>query len=288
MNFVEIAGTRLEVQSIAGSAGLAPLVFLHEGLGSVSLWTQRGRSWPQAVCQATGRAGLVYSRRGYGRSDPVPDVRGAGRLAPDYMHREAWEVLPALLASQGIHRPALLGHSDGASIALLHASRHPVSAVIVMAPHLMVEDVAVQAIAQASAAFERSDVPPQASSAPPGSGAHTPVPGAGGQPSSGALRERLARHHADVDGAFWQWNDVWLSAGFRSFDIRPDCRRISVPLLAIQGLDDEYGTMAQLDELALAAPHTVQLRLPRCGHSPQRDQPDQTLQAIAGFLQPLR
>lgn len=256
MNFVEIAGTRLEVQSIAGSASLAPLVFLHEGLGSISLWTQRGRSWPEAVCQATGRAGLVYSRRGYGRSDPVPDVRGTGRLAPDYMHREAWEVLPALLASQGIHQPVLLGHSDGASIALLHASRHPVSAVIVMAPHLMVEDIAMQAIGEATSAFE-----------------------------TGGLREKLARHHADVDSAFWQWNDVWLSPGFRSFDIRPDCRRISAPLLAIQGLGDEYGTLAQLDELALAAPQTVQLRLPDCGHSPQRDQPDNTLEAVVRFLQ---
>ncbi len=259
MNLVEIAGTRLEVQPITGSASLAPLVFLHEGLGSVSLWTQRGRNWPEAVCQATGRAGLMYSRLGYGRSDPVPDVRGTGRLAPDYMHREAWEVLPALLASQGIHQPpVLLGHSDGASIALLHASRHPVSAVIVMAPHLMVEDIAVQAIGQATAAFE-----------------------------SGGLREKLARHHADVDSAFWQWNDVWLSPGFRSFDIRPDCRHISAPLLAIQGLGDEYGTLVQLDELALAAPQTVQLRLPDCGHSPQRDQPDRTLEAVVAFLQPL-
>lgn len=256
MNFVEIVGTRLEVVSIGGPAGLAPLVFLHEGLGSVSLWTQRGRSWPEAVCQATGRAGLVYSRRGYGQSDAVPDVRGGGRLAPDYMHREAWEVLPALLAARGIAKPVLVGHSDGASIALLHASRHPLSAAVVMAPHLMVEDVAIRAIAQATTAFE-----------------------------SGELRARLARHHADVDGAFWQWNDVWLSEAFRSFDIRPECRRISAPLLAVQGLDDEYGTTAQLDELAEAAPQTVQLRLPGCGHSPQRDQPDATLQAIANFLQ---
>lgn len=259
MNFAAIHGSRLEVQQIAGSPALAPIVFLHEGLGSVSLWTQRGRSWPQAVCLATGRAGLVYSRRGYGQSDPVPDVRQAGRLQADYMHREAWEVLPALLASLGLRQPVLLGHSDGASIALLHASRHPVSALIVMAPHLMVEDVAVQAIAQARAAFERSE----------------------------GLRERLARHHADVDGAFWQWNDVWLSEAFRGFDIRPECGRISAPLLAIQGLSDEYGTMAQLDALALAAPQTVQLRLADCGHSPQRDQPDKTLEAIAGFLRPL-
>lgn len=256
MHFVEISGIRLELQSIPGSAALAPIVFLHEGLGSVSLWTQRGQNWPAAVCAATGRAGLVYSRRGYGQSDSIPDVRGVGRLQPDYMHDEAWKVLPALLSAQGIENPVLLGHSDGATIALLHASRQPVSAAIVMAPHLVVEDVAVRAIAEATVAFESS-----------------------------GLRERLARHHADVDSAFWQWNDVWLSQAFRSFDIRRECRRIRAPLLAIQGLDDEYGTMAQLDELALAVPHAVQLRLPACGHSPQRDQPDKTLEAVAGFLQ---
>ena len=200
----------------------------------------------------------MYSRRGYGQSDPVPDVRGAGRLQADYQQREAWEVLPALLASQGLAQPVLLGHSDGASIALIHASRYPVTAVVALAPHLMVEDVAVQAIAAATVAFE-----------------------------SGPLRERLARHHHDVDSAFWQWNDVWLSGAFRSFDIRAECGRISAPLLAIQGEDDVYGTMAQLDELALAAPHTVQLRLPDCGHSPQRDQPERTLEAITDFLQPL-
>lgn len=258
MNFADIHGTRLELQQIAGPGDKAPLVFLHEGLGSVSLWTQRGKSWPQAVCEATGRAGMVYSRRGYGQSDAVPDVRGSGRLAPDYMHREAGEVLPALLHALGIARPVLLGHSDGASIALLHAAHHPVTATVVMAPHLMVEDIAVQAIAQATTAFE-----------------------------SGGLRDRLARHHADVDGAFWQWNDVWLSEGFKSFDIRPDCRRIRAPLLAIQGLGDEYGSMAQLDELALAAPQTQQIRLADCGHSPQRDQPERTLEAVVAFLQPL-
>ena len=138
---------------------------------------------------------------------------------------------------------------------LLHASRHPVSACIAMAPHVLVEDIAVQAIAQATVAFE-----------------------------SGGLRERLARHHADVDVAFWQWNDVWLSEGFRGFDIREDCRRISAPLLLVQGIDDEYGTMRQLDEIALAAPHAQQLRLAACGHSPQRDQAGETVEAIAGFL----
>jgi pimeloyl-ACP methyl ester carboxylesterase len=283
MEFVDIQGVRLELQQIAGPSGRAPLVFLHEGLGSVSLWAQRGRSWPQAVCEATGRAGLVYSRRGYGRSDPVPDVRGKGRLTPDYMHREAWEVLPALLETLDIQAPVLLGHSDGASIALLHASQHPVSAAIVMAPHLVVEDIALEAIRQARAAYERSEGPPRASSAPSGGSAAHAVASVG----ANILRDRLARHHADVDSAFWQWNDIWLSEGFRGFDIRPDCARIRAPLLAIQGLGDEYGTMAQLDELALAAPQTQQLRLADCGHSPQRDQPEYTLQAVTGFLRAL-
>jgi len=249
---------RLEIKRIPGRNDLAPLVFLHEGLGSVALWTQRGLDWPQAVCAAAGRAGIVYSRRGYGQSAPVPEVRGSGRLRPDYMHREAWEVLPALLQALKISKPVLLGHSDGATIALLHASRHPVAACIAMAPHVLVEDLAVQAITGARAAFE-----------------------------SGALRERLARYHADVDVAFWQWNDVWLSEAFRGFDIREECRRITAPLLLIQGLDDEYGTMRQLDEIALAAPHARQLRLAACGHSPQRDQPGQTAEAVTDFLKPV-
>lgn len=255
MNFAIVDGTRLEMQPIVGSSSLAPIVFLHEGLGSVSLWSQRGQSWPQAVCQATGRAGLVYSRSGYGQSAPVPDVRQTGRLRPDYMHHQAWHVLPTLLESLGLKPPVLLGHSDGASIALLHASRYPVAAAVVMAPHLVVEDIAISSIAKAKVDFE-----------------------------SGGLRERLSRHHADAEGAFWQWNDVWLSPEFRDFDIQPDCRRISAPLLAIQGLNDEYGTMAQLDALAREAPHTVQLRLPECGHSPQRDQPEKTTSAIVDFL----
>ena len=250
MSEMQLNGVPLEVQKIAGPATAAPVIFLHEGLGSVSLWTQRGIDWPQQVCNATGRAGVVYSRRGYGQSDPTP-----GDLPADYMHREAWDVLPALLEALHIDKPVLLGHSDGATIALLYASRHPVSACIALAPHVLVEEVAVTAITAAKAAFE-----------------------------SGGLRDQLARHHADVDGAFRQWNDVWLSAAFRSFDIREDCRRITAPLLLIQGLDDEYGTLRQLDEIALAAPHAVRLHLPACGHSPQRDQPEKTLDAVTSFL----
>jgi pimeloyl-ACP methyl ester carboxylesterase len=203
MESIRIKGVALEVQRLDAAADreLAPIIFLHEGLGSVAMW----RDWPLQVCAATGRAGVVYSRRGYGNSDPVPDVRGAGRLGPDYMHREAWEVLPDLLEALSIERPVLLGHSDGGSIALLHASRHPVAACIVMAPHVIVEDISVRSIEVSRDAY----------------------------PS--ALRERLQRYHADVDVAFWQWNDVWLSPAFRGFDIREDCHRISAPVLAIQG-----------------------------------------------------
>ena len=149
----------------------------------------------------------------------------------------------------------LLGHSDGATIALLYASRHPVSACIALAPHVLVEQLAISAIAEAKTAFE-----------------------------SGGLRDRLARHHADVDGAFRQWNDVWLSDAFRSFDIREDCRRITAPLLLIQGLDDEYGSVAQILGIARRVVQTELLELPACGHSPQRDQPGQLIAAVTDFM----
>ena len=253
MNRFNIQGIQLEIRHIAGSAALCPIVFLHEGLGSVSLWTQRGLDWPQAVCDATGRAGIVYSRLGYGQSDPAPT--GRNTLQPDYMHREAWDVLPALLAALHIDRPVLLGHSDGATIALLYASRYPLAACIAMAPHVVVEGVAVKAIGQARRAFE-----------------------------AGELKKRLAKHHADVNGAFWQWNDVWLSEGFATFDIRAECQRIGAPLMLVQGLNDEYGTMLQLDEIARAAPHAQQIRLADCGHSPHRDQPQACIQSITTLL----
>lgn len=254
MNLIDLNGVRLEVETIAKGHG-ASLVFLHEGLGSVALWNTRDGSWPASVCEATGRPGVVYSRRGYGQSDPVPDVRGRGRLGPNYMHREAWEVLPALLNQLGVSRPVLVGHSDGGSIALLYASRFPVEACVVMAPHVMVEEVSVQSIAAIRETF-----------------------------LTGGLRERLARYHADVDCAFWQWNDVWLSEAFRQFDIRPDCRQIEAPVLAIQGLDDEYGSLRQIEDIApTQGPFRMETPTP-CGHSPHKDQPERVRQWIAEFL----
>ena len=259
---ISIHGIGLETLSISGSPGaLHPtLVFLHEGLGSVRMW----RDWPARLCAQLGCAGLVYSRQGYGQSDPVPNVRGPsgqsdgqryGRLLPDYMHREAFDVLPALLKALGIERPVMLGHSDGGTIALLHASRFDVGGCIVMAPHVMVEPVSLQAIAQARQAYEQ-----------------------------GGLRERLAPYHADVDCAFWQWNEVWLSPAFARFDIRADLPGIQAPLLAIQGVDDPYGTLVQIEDIAKAVPHTRLLTLPQCGHSPHRDQPQAVEQAAAEFM----
>jgi pimeloyl-ACP methyl ester carboxylesterase len=190
----------------------------------------------------------------------------AGRLQPDYLHHEAWDVLPALLAASGIEKPILLGHSDGASIALLYASRHPTTACIAMAPHLFVEDISLRSIEAARLAYETTD-----------------------------LRSKLARFHADVDCAFWQWNDVWLSEAFRSFNIVAECERITCPLLAIQGADDAYGTMAQIEALTTSNMHinTMQtnkierkqlLKLEQCGHSPHKDQPDKVTAAVAQFL----
>lgn len=270
MQTMQVLGINLEVQRIAGD-GAAPIVFLHEGLGSVAMW----RDFPAQVCAATGRAGLVYSRRGYGQSDAVPDVRGpahllggqrAGRLLPDYLHHEAWEVLPALLATCGIDKPVLLGHSDGASIALLYASRFATTACIAMAPHLFVEELSLRSIVAARVAYETTD-----------------------------LRSKLARFHADVDGAFWQWNDVWLSEAFRSFDIVADCARITCPLLGIQGHDDAYGTMAQLDALDSdylrkigLQPNRMQrkklLKIEQCGHSPHKDQGAVVTAAVVQFV----
>lgn len=263
MNRIAIGGVRLELAHIPPpmpAAARAPIIYLHEGLGCVNLW----RDWPTLLCQQAGRAGWIYSRRGYGHSDPVPRVQPepgleggprTGALPPDYLHHEAWEVLPELLRRLEVRRPVLVGHSDGGSIALLYASRFPVQACVVLAPHLVVEPIALESIAQARLAYEGGD-----------------------------LRRRLARHHDDVDGAFWQWNDVWLSEAFRSFDIRQACRDITAPVLAIQGREDPYGTLDQIAQIDLPADRIRRVALDNCGHSPHRDHPEDCHQLISEFL----
>ncbi len=245
----------IEHQWIARERREAPLmVFLHEGLGSVAMW----RDFPQRLCDALGCRGLVYSRPGYGRSTPRAPTETWGL---DFMHRQAHDVLPALLRALGIDTttepPWLFGHSDGGSIALLHAARFPgrVAGAVVMAPHIFVEDISVASIEQAARAYMETD-----------------------------LRQRLARYHDDPDSAFWGWNRAWLSAPFRAWNIEAELGAIGCPLLAVQGVDDEYGTLAQIRGIAQRAPQTQLLELAACGHSPHKDQPEALIGAVQGFF----
>ncbi len=225
------------------------IVFLHEGLGSLSMW----RDFPARLCAAVGARGLVWSRPGYGRSTPRAADK---RWLPDFMHQQAHEVLPALLRALGVTAPPwLFGHSDGGSIALLYASRFPVAGAVVLAPHILVEDISVASIQQARIAYQTTD-----------------------------LRQRLARHHDDPDSAFWGWNDVWLGPAFRGWSIESEIRAITCPLLAVQGLDDEYGTLEQIRGIARRVPQTQLLELADCGHSPHRDQPEALVAATAAFM----
>lgn len=225
-----------------------PLVFLHEGLGSIAMW----RDFPQQVADATGCEAIVYSRHGYGRSTPLNAPR-----TPDYMHVEALQVLPAVLDALQVRAPILVGHSDGGSIALLHAGGvvPPVRGVVVMAPHLFVEDVALDGIRRTVAAYRTTD-----------------------------LRTRLARFHDDVDGVFAGWSDIWLHPDFRAWNIEAFVSAITGPILAIQGEDDEYATMEQIDRIARLAADVELVKLADCRHSPHKDQPTAVIEAIAGFV----
>ena len=242
---------RIEHQWLNANLTEVPLlVFLHEGLGSLAMW----RDFPQQLCNALGVRGLVYSRPGYGQSTPR---HADERWAPDFMHRQANEVLPALLQALNVTQaPWLLGHSDGGSIALLYASRHRTAGVMVMAPHIRVEEVSVQSIAKAKAAYENTD-----------------------------LRERLSRYHADVDSAFWGWNRIWLAPEFRNWSIETELSTLTCPVLAIQGIQDEYGTLAQIRDIQRHVAHTQLLELADCGHAPHRDQPQALTQACLTFFQ---
>ena len=247
MPFATLYGRCIEYAAIPGGPR-STLVFLHEGLGSVGLW----RDFPAKLAQRLGAPALVYSRFGYGRSDGLP-----GKRTPRFMHEEALDVLPGLLDQLGIERPLLIGHSDGASIALIHAaaSGRPVRGLVCMAPHVFVEPVCVESIARIRETYRASD-----------------------------LKQRLAKYHARVDDAFLGWADIWLEPEFRDWSIEDTIGRIVQPMLLIQGRDDEYGTLAQLDRIeALAKSAISRLVLDRCGHSPHRDQEAAVIDAIEAF-----
>lgn len=245
---VHIDGRAIEYRMVPGDALKLPtLVFLHEGLGSVGLW----RDFPDKVAHRLGARTLVYSRFGYGGSDGL-----LARREPAFMHTEALEVLPKLLAQLGIEAPLLVGHSDGASIALIHAAHHKVSGVAVLAPHVFVEEICVEAIAKVRATYEKS-----------------------------GLKQRLAKYHTRVDDAFLGWADVWLDPRFRAWSIEALLPRITAPMLLIQGEQDEYGTLAQLDRIEAGARAPVtRLVLEKCGHSPHRDQEQAVADAIVAFV----
>jgi len=250
MPFVTAAGHKLEYELIQAADESKPtLVFLHEGLGSMRQW----RDFPLRVARATGCAALVYSRYGYGHSDVLEEPRRSVR----FMHEEALEALPEVLAETGIRAPVLVGHSDGASIAIIYAGAgHPARALALMAPHVFVEEVCIRSIEQAKREFESTDLP-----------------------------HKLGRYHRDPRRSFYLWNDVWLDPAFLDWNIEEYLPGISCPVLAIQGEDDVYGTMAQLQAIALKVKGPCELvELKRCGHSPFRDQPDATLDALVRFI----
>ena len=263
MSFLTVQGHRIEYdfkcQSSLGAHVSEPmLVFLHEGLGSLAMW----KDFPSRCAQATGCGALIYSRYGYGNSDALEEPRGV-----DFMHNEALKTLPELLEKLGVEQPILLGHSDGGSIALIHAggvhtggihtagSGRPVRGLILMAPHVMVEDISISSIEAAKRAYETT-----------------------------SLRDKLARYHSDPDSAFRGWNDIWLRPDFRAWNIEEYLPRITCPVLAIQGEDDEYGTMEQIERIARSISGVEVLELKDCGHSPHRDQPEAVIEAATRFV----
>lgn len=247
---IAAAGHALEYQWIdATGAGNPTLVFLHEGLGSIRQW----RDFPETVAMATGCRALVYDRYGYGDSDVLAEARAG----VDFMHREALLVLPEILEKLRIENPLLVGHSDGASIALIHAGAgHPVRGLAVLAPHIYVEDHGLKSIRKINDTFEIS-----------------------------GLAERLGKYHRDVRRTFHLWADAWLDPAFRDWNIEPYLPGIKCPVLAIQGEDDEYGTMAQLDGIQRQVRGPCELlKLPACGHSPHKDQADRVLNSLSNFI----
>lgn len=255
---IQHSGSEIEIECHwvnPESTGGDLLVFLHEGLGSVSMW----KDWPEQACRAADCRGLVFSRYGYGQSTPRPleQPRSA-----DYLHIEAQYALPALFKALGLagERPVLFGHSDGGSIALLYAALYPerVKGIAVAAPHIFVEDVTLQGIRAAREVYLATD-----------------------------LKHKLGRYHRDPDSVFWSWNDTWLKPEFRDWNIEALVTQIQCPILAIQGENDEYGTLEQIRGIKRLAPHTELCIVADCGHIPQRDQPEKIIRELTGFMRRL-
>ncbi len=242
-SFIEAGGHRLEYETIPGDP---VIVFVHEGLGSVAMW----KDFPRALAQRTGCGALIYSRYGYGNSD-----RLAAPFGPYFMHHEALETLPDLLSKLNLERPILFGHSDGGSIALIYAGTHAARGAIVLAPHVFIEQMAIDSIGLAERNF-----------------------------SSGALRAKLARYHRDPDATFRGWCEIWLRPTFRAWNIEEFLPKIACPILAIQGIDDEYGSMEHIERIARQSPRVELLKLPDCRHSAHFDQREAVMQASAKFI----
>jgi pimeloyl-ACP methyl ester carboxylesterase len=255
MPVVKTAGRSLSYEWIEGDARARPtLIFLHEGLGSIRQW----RDFPAKVVAATGCRALVYDRYGYGQSEVLEEPRRSVR----FMHDEALVFLPELRKNLGIDDAILVGHSDGASIALIHAGAgHPARGVALMAPHVFIEPICVSSIKKVTAEFESSDLP-----------------------------ARLGKYHRDARKTFYGWADVWTEESFKRWDIRDEyLPGIRAPVLALQGCGDEYGTMAQLDEIARRVAGPCELgKLGDCGHTPFRDQPEKTLAAVTRFIDKIK
>ncbi len=247
---LELDGLRYEYDDVPGLDDRAPLLFLHEGLGSVGLW----RGFHRRIATASGRRAVAYSRIGHGFSD-LP----SGPRLPSFMSDEASAVLPRLCAALAVEHPVLVGHSDGGTIALLAAAGPlPVTGLVVLAPHTFVEQRGIDGIAAARTAYD-----------------------------DGGLRERMARHHRDADVTFRSWNDVWLSPEFRDWDVRAELGGITAPVLAVQGDDDPYGTFAHVESVRDRARGDVRVVELGCGHSPHLERPDDTDRAVLAFLSDL-
>lgn len=244
-----VDGRRLEALRISALRPELPaIVMLHEGLGSVAHW----KDFPFQIAEQTGAEVFVYSRHGHGNSQALDAPRPVS-----YMHHEAQVVLPEILRLAEIERPVLLGHSDGASIAIIYAATYPerLAGIVLEAPHVIVEDITVQSIGQAKVQYQTTDLP-----------------------------SKLGRYHANVDSLFWGWNNIWLDPEFRNWNIESYLENIRCPVLGLQGAQDEYGTIRQIDSIRARVPSAEWMILENCKHAPHRDQPGLVLQQIVAFM----